>query len=43
MRRRNVRNAHERILKYENIILHPNDLLNINEDISIKNRKTKNE
>lgn len=31
MRRRNVRNAHERILKYENIILHPTDLLNINE------------
>ena len=30
MRRRNVRNAHERILKYENIILHPCENLDIN-------------
>ena len=30
MRRRNVRNAHERILKYENIILHPTEVLDVN-------------
>ena len=29
MRRRNVRNAHERILKYDNIILHPKELLDV--------------
>ncbi len=29
MRRRNVKNAHERIIKYENIILHPEDEINV--------------
>ena len=36
MRRRNVRRAHERILKYDNLILHPNDKLNIDELFDVK-------
>ena len=36
MRRRNVRRAHERILKYDNLILHPNDKLNVDELFVVK-------
>ena len=36
MRRRNVRRAHERVLKYDNLILHPTDKLNVDELFDVK-------
>ena len=36
MRRRNVRRAHERILKYDNLILHPTDKLKVDELFDVK-------